>query len=43
MLGQAIFSQAIAARSQDLLGRFLSSCRCPFVARRGPDAIERAA
>jgi putative hemolysin len=44
MLGQAIFSRAIsnqtiAARSQDLLGRFLPPL--PFVARRGPNAIER--
>ncbi len=44
MLGQAIFSQAIAARSQDLLGRFLLGRLLPplpFVARRGLDAIER--
>jgi putative hemolysin len=44
MLGQAIFSQAIAARSQDLLDRFLLGRLLPplpFVARRGLDATER--
>jgi putative hemolysin len=50
MLGQAIFSraifsQAIAARSQDWLGRFLLDKflpPLPFVARPGHDAIERS-
>ena len=40
MLGQAIFSQAIAARSQDLLGRLLPA-PLPFVARTGFDAAAR--
>ena len=39
ILSRAIFGQTIAARSQDLLDKFLPPL--PFVARPGPDAIGR--